>query len=100
LRTLHERRFGRDLVNRKKRGLGVPVEKWLRRPFHRACEQLFDAKRLDRYGVLSSASLGNGGFRRWLQTDALVVWHAFALAAWCETNLGDGPEKLREMLDS
>jgi hypothetical protein len=28
----------------------------------------------------------------------MVVWHAFALAAWCETNLGDGAGALRELL--
>jgi asparagine synthase (glutamine-hydrolysing) len=100
LRTLHERRFGPELANRKKQGFGVPVEKWLRGPFDGACERLFDRSRLDRYGILSSAELGNGGFRKWIGVDPMVVWHAFALAAWCETNLGDGPDALRELLAS
>jgi hypothetical protein len=30
----------------------------------------------------------------------MVVWHAFALAAWCEATFGDGPEALRELLAS
>jgi asparagine synthase (glutamine-hydrolysing) len=98
LRTLHERRFGPELANRKKQGFGVPVAKWLRGPFDGACERLFDRARLDRYGILSSAELGGGGFRKWIGVDPLVVWHAFALAAWCETNLGDGPGALRELL--
>ncbi len=98
LRTLHERRFGTALANRKKQGFGVPVEKWLRGPFDGACQQLFDTKRLDRYGLLSSTELGGGGFRKWLSTDPIVVWHAFALAAWCEANLGEGPGALRELL--
>jgi asparagine synthase (glutamine-hydrolysing) len=98
LRTLHERRFGAELARRKKQGFGVPVEKWLRGPFDGVCEQLFDRARLDRYGVLSSTELGDGGFRKWIGTDPMVVWHAFALAAWCETNLGDGPAALRELL--
>jgi asparagine synthase (glutamine-hydrolysing) len=98
LRTLHERRFGPVLANRKKQGFGVPVDKWLRGPFDAACERLFDRARLDRYGILSSGELGGGGFRKWIAADPLVVWHAFALAAWCETNLGDGPNALRELL--
>ena len=28
---------------------------------------------------------------------ALVAWYAFALAAWCEADLGDGPDSLREL---
>jgi asparagine synthase (glutamine-hydrolysing) len=100
LRTLHERRFGPELANRKKQGFGVPVEKWLRGPFDAACAQLFESSRLDRYGILSSGELGDGGFRQWLSVDPMVVWHAFALAAWCETNLGDGPNALRDLLTS
>jgi asparagine synthase (glutamine-hydrolysing) len=98
LRVLHERRFGPELAKRKKHGFGVPVEKWLRGPFDRACERLFATSRLDRYGILSSATLGGGGFREWVKTDPLLVWHAFALAAWCEINLGDGPDALRGLL--
>jgi asparagine synthase (glutamine-hydrolysing) len=99
LRTLHERRFGRDLARRKKMGFGVPVERWLRGPFNAACERLFDQRRLDRYGVLSSEALSGGRFRAWLATDPLVVWYAFALAAWCEVNLGDGREGLRALIE-
>jgi hypothetical protein len=60
---------------------------------------LFERGRLDRYGVLSSSELADGGFRTWLATDPMVVWHAFALAAWCEANLGGGPGALRDLLD-
>jgi len=98
LRTLHERRFGSALAHRKKHGFGVPVEKWLRGPFDRACERLFDRARLDRYGILSSDELSDGKFRKWVATDAWILWHAFALAAWCEATLGDGPEALRDVL--
>ncbi|MBX3260968.1 MAG: asparagine synthase (glutamine-hydrolyzing) [Labilithrix sp.] len=100
LRTLHERRFGPELARRKKHGFGVPVEKWLRGPFDGACERLFDERRLDRFGILSSAELSGGRFRRWVATDPWILWHAFALASWCEATLGDGPDALREMLSS
>jgi asparagine synthase (glutamine-hydrolysing) len=98
LRALHERRFGSLLAHRKKHGFSVPVEKWLRGPFDAACEHLFDEKRLDRYGILSSTELAHGGFRRWAASDPWILWHTFALAAWCESTLGDGPDALRGLL--
>ena len=98
LRALHERKYGRELAQRKKQGFGVPVEVWLRGPLDRACEQLFDRRRLDRWGILSSDILAGGRFREWVRTDPVVAWHVFALAAWCEVNLGDGPDALRAML--
>jgi asparagine synthase (glutamine-hydrolysing) len=98
LRVLHERRFGRALARRKKTGFGVPVERWLRTTFDQSCARLFDKARLDRYGILSSAALGNGGYRAWRERDPLVLWYAFAMAAWCEATLGDGPDALRDML--
>lgn len=100
LRTLHEKKFGAELAHRKKQGFGVPVEKWLRGPLAAACEQLFDSKRLERYDVLSADELGDGRFRVWAERDPVVLWHAFALAAWCEATLGDGAEGLRDVLSA
>lgn len=100
LRALHERTFGAKLARRKKMGFGVPVEKWLRGPLDFACENLFQARRLDRYGVLATEAFANGRHRDLARTDPVVLWHAFALAAWCEANLGDGPDSLRELLRS
>ena len=79
-------------------GFGVPVEKWLRTSFDGACERLFSTSRLERFGLLSPAALGNGRFREWRAQDPLILWYAFALACWCEANLGDGPDALRELL--
>lgn len=98
LRELHKRRFGEKLANRKKQGFGVPVEKWLRGPLDSACLRIFDARRLDRFGILSSGALSGGRHREWVRRDPMVLWHAFALAAWCEANLADGPGALRDLL--
>lgn len=98
LRELHERRFGPELARRKKQGFNVPVESWLRGPFATACDELFETNRLDRLGLLSSAALGNGGYKQWLATNPIVVWHAFALALWCEANLGSGHDGVRDIL--
>jgi asparagine synthase (glutamine-hydrolysing) len=98
LRALHERRFGRRLARRKKHGFDVPIARWLAGPFGSTCERLFEQSRLDRFGLLSSAELSDGAFRRWLRSEPRILWHAFTLAVWCEATLGDGPESVREML--
>lgn len=98
LRALHERRFGAALAHRKKHGFGVPVEVWLRTSLDEACTKLFDAKRLDRTGVLSSEVLGHGRYREWAARDPQLLWHAFALAAWLEAHHGDGKEAVRDLL--
>ena len=77
---------------------GVPVEAWLRGELDGAASRLFASARLDRYGVLSSEALGDGRHRRFIDSDPIVLWHCFALAAWCEINLGEGPGKLRELI--
>ncbi len=100
LRELHERRFGKALAQRGKWGFGVPVERWLATSLASACDELFRASRLERFGLLSPAALSNGRHRTWLESAPIVLWHAFALAAWCEVTLGDGPDALRAMLGS
>jgi asparagine synthase (glutamine-hydrolysing) len=84
LKALYERKFGRALARRRKQGFGVPVEKWLRGHLAPECDRLFDERRLDRYGILSSSELGGGRWRAWAQRDPQLLWHAFALAVWCE----------------
>ncbi len=98
LKELHARRFGKRLANRKKRGFGVPVEKWLRGELAHACDEFFSTRRLDQYGILSSVSLGDGRWRAWASSDPQVLWHAFALAAWCEATMGGGPSVVRNIL--
>jgi len=98
LRALHERRFGEKLARRKKQGFGVPVEAWLRGPLDKACLRLFDRDRLDRFGILSTEQLSGGRHREWVAKDPMILWHVLALASWCEANLGDGPDALREVL--
>lgn len=98
LRELYRRKFGDALANRRKQGFGVPVEKWLRGHLVPACDRLFEAQRLDRHGILRSDTLGHGRWRTWAANDPQILWHAFALAAWCERWLGDGPPALLDIL--
>src|SRR5262249_21350555 len=95
LRALHVKRFGREFSRGKKQGFGVPVETWLRGTLGPACDELFATRRLDRYGLLSSHALGDGRWRAWAARDAQVLWHALALAVFCEAKHGDGPDAVR-----
>lgn len=97
MRHLFARRFGVELARRKKQGFSVPVERWLGTVLAPACDRLFARARLARYGVLSPA-LADGGHRAWLAEHPYLVWHALALAAWCELALGDGPDAVRALL--
>ncbi|HVV87004.1 MAG TPA: asparagine synthase-related protein, partial [Kofleriaceae bacterium] len=96
MRHLFARRFGVELARRRKQGFGVPVERWLRGVLAPACERLFARERVERFGVLSTA-LAGGGHRAWLAEHPYLVWHALALAAWCELVLGDGPAAVHEV---
>jgi asparagine synthase (glutamine-hydrolysing) len=87
LRALAARVVGTEIANRPKHGFEVPVEAWLRGPLLPLCEELFTRASLERHGVLSTAALADGGFRRALASDPLIVWNALALAAWCESPL-------------
>ncbi len=100
LRALHERTFGEALARRPKQGFGVPVERWLATSLDLACERIFDRRRLRRFDLLSDAELSDGGYRRWVARDPMLLWNAFALAIWCEASLGDGPSSVRELLET
>ena len=71
-----------------KMGSSAPVEAWMRGPLEGECERVFSKERLDRLDVLSSAALGEGRWKAWREKDPQILWHAFALASWCEYNLG------------
>ena len=96
MRHLFARRFGVELARRRKQGFGVPVERWLRGVLEPACARLFERRRLERHGVLSP-TLADGGHRAWLAEHPYLVWHALALAAWCELVLGDGPAAIHDI---
>jgi asparagine synthase (glutamine-hydrolysing) len=96
LRTLHERKFGAKLAKRGKQGFGVPVERWLRGPLQPACAKFFSKESIERFGILSP-DLAND-WRSWAEKDPQILWNCFALAAWCEATLGDGPDAVRTIV--
>ena len=98
LRRMHEARFGPALARRRKQGFGVPVEAWLRGWLAPACDALFAPARLEAHGLLAPDALADGRWRRVAATDPQVLWHALALAAWCEARIGSGADGLRDLL--
>ena len=84
LRSLHRRAFGDELANRKKQGFAVPVERWLRSTLMGVCDELFSQARIARHGLLRSEAFAGGRWQDWARRDPQLLWHAFALAAWCE----------------
>jgi asparagine synthase (glutamine-hydrolysing) len=99
LREMFAQRVGETLAKRPKQGFSVPIETWLRGSLDRACERLFTPEKLERFGVLSSASLSHGRHRVWAERDPQLLWNAFALASFCEVAEGGGSSALREALD-
>lgn len=98
LRGLAATVLGEDHARLPKRGFEVPVERWLGTELASACDRLFAAHRLERYGLLEPRALDNGGWRSLLHTMPQVLWHAFALAVWCEDNLGGQQDFVEETL--
>lgn len=95
LRELHRRRFGTALADRPKKGFGVPVESWLAGSLGPVVDHFFERTRLERFGLLSP-ELADGQWRKLLARDGYLLWHAFALAVWCEAALGSGADAVRE----
>lgn len=91
-------RFGRELAYRGKHGFEVPVEAWLRGPLAGVCEHLFERREIERHGVLSVRAFADGAWRAQVRNRPQIVWHALALAAWCEgTRHGDATRGLAEV---
>ena len=68
----------------------MPVEAWLRSSLERACEFLFERAALEQHGLLEPDQLSGGRYKQWISKDPQILWHAFALAAWCELHHGRG----------
>lgn len=99
LRDLFAQRVGEELAKRPKQGFSVPIETWLRGSLDKACTKLFSAEKIERFGLLSAASLSGGRHREWALRDPQLLWNAFTLAAFCEVAEGGGASALREALD-
>ncbi|HEX6967164.1 MAG TPA: asparagine synthase (glutamine-hydrolyzing) [Gemmatimonadaceae bacterium] len=86
LRQVLYRLVPREIVDRPKMGLSVPLDQWLRGPLREWAEALLSAERLEREGVLHAAPIR----RAWSELlsgrseVALGLWAVLMFQAWHE----------------
>ncbi len=86
LRKLLARYVPRELFERPKMGFGIPVSDWIRGPLRPWCEELLDAGRLEREGVLAPGPIR----RKWDEHTAgrtdwgYHLWDVLMFQAWWE----------------
>ncbi len=84
LRQLLEKYVPRALIDRPKRGFGVPIAQWLRAELKPWAEDMLDPRRLQREGYLASGEIS----RRWQQHQAggtdwsFHLWNVLMFQSW------------------
>jgi len=87
-----------SIVHRRKRGLSVPVARWLRGPLHDWADAMLASGRLERVGIRTSAAVGLLAEHCARKADhARALWALLVLSEWLdwvasETLSGPGPQ--------
>ena len=88
LKELLARYLPRDMIDRPKKGFGVPLDIWLRGPLKAWAEALLNEARLEREGYFQARALRNkwdehiSGRRNW----GYHLWSALMFQSWLEHN--------------
>jgi asparagine synthase (glutamine-hydrolysing) len=90
LRQVLYRHVPRELIERPKKGFGVPINQWLRGPLRDWADGLLDHRRLDQQGLLQAAPITElwrqhrDGVADW----SLQLWNVLMLQAWLDRHGG------------
>ena len=75
----------REIVYRRKRGLSVPLARWLRGPLHQWAQSALDNPRLEAAGVRRTAALDLVSEHHGHKADhARAIWTLLALSEWLD----------------
>jgi asparagine synthase (glutamine-hydrolysing) len=86
LRQVLYRYVPKELVERPKKGFGVPLHTWLSGPLRQWSEALLDPARLRREGIFNSAAVGGlwARHRRGARRAEDLLWTVLTFQAWLE----------------
>jgi asparagine synthase (glutamine-hydrolysing) len=74
-----------QIVHRRKRGLSVPIGRWLRGPLHDWASDILGSGRLDRVGIRKSAAINLLSEHCQLKADhARALWTLLVLSEWLD----------------
>lgn len=86
LRAILDKYVPRELIDRPKKGFGVPIDHWLRGPLRSWCEELLNEDRLKREGYLNPLPVKKkwkehlSGIRNWEHD----LWDVLMFQSWYE----------------
>ncbi len=81
LRELAHRRIGSPVARRRKRGFGVPVQRWMTGRWRRWLEDALSDSLLDRDGWIRSES-ARAQLRSYASEAPIHLWYIFVLESW------------------
>lgn len=87
LRQVLYRHVPRELIERPKKGFGVPINQWLRGPLRDWADHLLDPRRLESQGLLQAAPITElwRQHREGIADWSLQLWNVLMIQAWLDS---------------